>query len=94
MPEKIVHDHWFAVVTAVYGTIYYLPEPLIQYRLHAANQIGSQAFDFRYVAKKLINLRVTLMYDLRLMGGLPKVKRPILLEYGMVKLISNLRRLF
>ena len=94
MPEKIVHDHWFAVVTAVYGTIYYLPEPLIQYRLHAANQIGSQAFDFRYVAKKLINLRVTLMYDLRLMGGLPKVKRPMLLEYGMVKLISNLRRLF
>lgn len=94
MPIHVVHDHWFAIVTAIYGNIYYLPTPLIDYRLHAANQIGSQAFDFKYVIKKLIKMRTTLSYDLRLIKGLPKEKRPNLLEYALVKIISNLRRLF
>ena len=93
MPANVVHDHWFAIVTAIYGNIHYLPTPLINYRLHASNQIGSQAFDSKYVIKKLLKMRATLSYDLRLIKGLPEAKRPNLLQYALVKFISNVRRL-
>ena len=94
MPEKVVHDHWFAIVAALYGDVFYLPEPLVKYRLHASNQVGSQTFNFRYVVKKLINLRTTIFFDLRLIRSLPKAQRPYLLRYAVVKLMANLRRLF
>ena len=94
MPDKVVHDHWFAVVTAIYGNVRYLPAPLIYYRLHAANQIGSQTFNLAYVAKKLVNLRATILYDLRLLKGLPFTKRPMLITYALVKVMANLRRVF
>lgn len=94
MPGKVVHDHWFAVVTAMYGSVYFLPQPLICYRLHADNQIGSQTFNFGYVMKKLMNMRATILYDLRLLGSLPKADRPSLLNYIVVKVLANLKRIF
>tara|TARA_B110000090_G_scaffold180160_1_gene204895 strand:- start:26 stop:889 length:864 start_codon:yes stop_codon:yes gene_type:complete len=94
MPEKVVHDHWFAIIATLYGDVFYLPEPLVKYRLHASNQVGSQTFNFRYVVKKLINLRTTILFDLRLIRSLPKAHRPYLLRYAVVKLMANLRRIF
>ena len=94
MPEKVVHDHWFAIIATLYGDVFYLPEPLVKYRLHASNQVGSQTFNFRYVVKKLINLRTTILFDLRLIRSLPKAHRPYLLRYAVVKLMANLRRVF
>ena len=94
MPEKVVHDHWFAIIATLYGDVFYLPEPLVKYRLHASNQVGSQTFNFRYVVKKLINLRTTILFDLRLVRSLPKAHRPYLLRYAVVKLMANLRRVF
>ena len=94
IPEKVVHDHWFAIIATLYGDVFYLPEPLVKYRLHASNQVGSQTFNFRYVVKKLINLRTTILFDLRLIRSLPKAHRPYLLRYAVVKLMANLRRVF
>lgn len=94
IPVGVVHDHWFAVVTSICGSIFFLPAPLIYYRLHADNQIGSQTFNFDYVMKKIVNLNATILYDLRLLSGLPKSYRPSILTYIAVKVIANLRRIF
>lgn len=39
-PTTWVHDEWLAVVASVGGGIAMVPEPLIDYRQHGANQIG------------------------------------------------------
>ncbi|MBI1349336.1 glycosyltransferase [bacterium] len=43
IPTTWVHDAWIAIlVAAMRGRIVMLPEPLIDYRLHASQQIGAQ----------------------------------------------------
>ena len=39
-PDAAVHDHWIALVAATCGELIPLDEPLIDYRVHAANAIG------------------------------------------------------
>lgn len=41
MHDFFVHDHWLALVSASEGEVSYINEPLIKYRLHDNNQIGS-----------------------------------------------------
>jgi glycosyltransferase involved in cell wall biosynthesis len=36
-----VHDHWLSLFAASKGSITYVAEPLIKYRIHGNNQIGS-----------------------------------------------------
>lgn len=36
-----VHDHWLSLFAASKGSISYVAEPLIKYRIHGNNQIGS-----------------------------------------------------
>lgn len=36
-----VHDHWLTLLAATLGRISYSPHPLISYRIHGNNQIGS-----------------------------------------------------
>lgn len=40
-PESWVHDHWLAIVAALTGRLVLVPEKLIDYRQHGANQIGA-----------------------------------------------------
>jgi glycosyltransferase involved in cell wall biosynthesis len=40
-PTPWVHDEWLAAVAAATGRVDVLPEPLIDYRQHATNQIGA-----------------------------------------------------
>lgn len=42
LPFSMYHsyDHWIALISSCYGRIAYLDEPLIRYRLHAANTLG------------------------------------------------------
>jgi glycosyltransferase involved in cell wall biosynthesis len=40
MPDFYMHDHYLAISASYLGTIKYLPQPLIYYRQHTANQIG------------------------------------------------------
>lgn len=39
-PSSWVHDEWLAMVAATGGGVAVVPEPLIDYRQHGANQIG------------------------------------------------------
>ncbi|QLP48988.1 glycosyltransferase family 2 protein [Klebsiella michiganensis] len=36
-----MHDHWFAFHAALYGNIYFLDKPLVNYRQHQSNVVGS-----------------------------------------------------
>ncbi len=41
-PLQWVHDEWLAIIAAAVGRIDVLEQPLIDYRQHAANQIGAR----------------------------------------------------
>ena len=60
--EFYVHDHWLSLVSASKGKISYIAEPLIRYRIHDNNQIGSKMLDGikskeDYFEKKLLKDR-------------------------------------
>jgi glycosyltransferase involved in cell wall biosynthesis len=38
------HDHWLAIYSSVKGSIGYVSEPLVRYRIHSSNQIGNKRF--------------------------------------------------
>ena len=40
--SAVMHDHWIALVAAVFGRIVYLPEATYDYRQHAENVIGAR----------------------------------------------------
>jgi len=40
--DEFVHDHWLAIQAAVKGSLGYIKEPLVLYRIHSGNQIGNQ----------------------------------------------------
>lgn len=42
IPEEWVHDEWLAAVAAATGRLRLVPEALIDYRQHGANQIGAR----------------------------------------------------
>ena len=42
IPGEWVHDEWLAAVAAAVGRVRLVPEPLIDYRQHGANQIGAR----------------------------------------------------
>ena len=45
LPEKskyILHDYWTALIVSRFGKMAYIDEPLVKYRQHIKNRIGSQ----------------------------------------------------
>ena len=54
IPSQWVHDEWLASVAAATGRVRLLPEPLIDYRQHGANEIGARRPTF---ADKIARLR-------------------------------------
>lgn len=42
--EAIMHDWWLAIVAAAFGTIRFVPEPLVGYRQHTGNAIGAKQY--------------------------------------------------
>lgn len=42
IPGEWVHDEWLAAIAAAVGRVRLLPEPLIDYRQHGANEIGAR----------------------------------------------------
>ena len=54
MPAEWVHDEWLAAIAASVGRVRLLPEPLIDYRQHGANEIGARRPG---LADKLARLR-------------------------------------
>jgi glycosyltransferase involved in cell wall biosynthesis len=54
IPGEWVHDEWLAAIAAATGRLRLVPEPLIDYRQHGANQIGARR---PTLADKLARLR-------------------------------------
>ena len=51
----IMHDWWCSLVAAYFGTISFVNEPLLSYRQHESNSVGSiQITDFHYIIKKIM----------------------------------------
>src|SRR5439155_22468886 len=40
-PAAVLHDWWITACAAAFGTIRYLPEPLVLYRQHGRNAVGA-----------------------------------------------------
>lgn len=54
-----VHDEWLAVIAAATGsgTVGFIPEPIIDYRQHGANQIGVRKLSLRGKIRRLMQPR-------------------------------------
>ena len=46
-PEGAIHDEWIALVNAARGGLRFIPDALIRYRQHTANQIGLRSSSWR-----------------------------------------------
>jgi glycosyltransferase involved in cell wall biosynthesis len=51
-PKFRMHDWWYALIAAAFGTISYLDRPLVLYRQHANNTIGAAAAGIKIEKKK------------------------------------------
>lgn len=54
--DACVHDHWYALVASAFGRIVPIPQPLIEYRQHAANVTGAKKWGVPYVVGRARNL--------------------------------------
>ncbi len=43
--DEVEHDAWIALVLAAIAPVVFIPDPLLWYRQHAANQIGAKRLD-------------------------------------------------
>jgi Glycosyltransferases involved in cell wall biogenesis len=56
--NAIMHDWWIGIkVLQSNGIIDFIPEPLILYRQHQENAVGSKKIDIKYFLLKFLNLR-------------------------------------
>jgi glycosyltransferase involved in cell wall biosynthesis len=53
-PGSWVHDEWLGVVAAAAGRVDFLAEPLVDYRQHAANEIGAKKLGLRHYIGRII----------------------------------------
>lgn len=52
--KAIMHDWWLALLASTVGRISYVPDPLVKYRQHAANALGSvERSGLRFTLSKL-----------------------------------------
>jgi glycosyltransferase involved in cell wall biosynthesis len=42
IPRAAYHDEWIALISAAFGELHFIGERLVQYRQHAANQLGGR----------------------------------------------------
>lgn len=53
--HEVMHDWWFYLTAACYGTVIYDSEPLLYYRQHGKNVMGSGATKYSRLARRLRN---------------------------------------
>lgn len=46
--KYLIHDYWIALVVSMYGRISYIDEPLIKYRQHGNNQVGTDKLSTKF----------------------------------------------
>ena len=50
--EAVMHDHWVALVAAIFGKIIYLDEPTVLYRQHDRNYYGASNYGWSYFFRR------------------------------------------
>tara|TARA_B100000242_G_scaffold52490_1_gene31421 strand:+ start:28876 stop:29703 length:828 start_codon:yes stop_codon:yes gene_type:complete len=93
IPDGLIHDHWFSVLTSLEGKVIFLPISLVKYRIHNKNQIGISIFNYSYLLNKFVQIKKTLRHDFMLINSLPISKRPNLIKYIITKVSVNISRL-
>lgn len=53
IPKEFLHDGWTAVITAYYGHVEYIHEPLLYYRQHESNVLGAHNIGILYYFNKI-----------------------------------------
>jgi glycosyltransferase involved in cell wall biosynthesis len=56
IPAGFVHDEWIGLVIAAHEALRFIPDPLIRYRQHGANQIGLRRWTQSQRLRRLIRL--------------------------------------
>lgn len=102
--EAVMHDWWYALTAAAFGSIGFVDEPLILYRQHGANQVGAKsASDLTFLAaralqKKKAKQAMDATYSQakafleQYSGELPDSDRKLLLDYISIPLKNKLGR--
>lgn len=63
--EIIMHDWWIGLIGAAFGKVVYLDEPLLKYRQHGDNEVGSLgAIGYILTNINKLKLQRKLLYDL------------------------------
>lgn len=54
--EVLMHDWWLALIASRYGTIHFIDKPLLGYRQHSMNLLGSGGKGLKYILKSIKRL--------------------------------------
>jgi glycosyltransferase involved in cell wall biosynthesis len=58
LDDAVMHDWWVGLVARALGRVGFVPEPLVLYRQHAGNTLGSvHRGGVRFIVRKLLNIR-------------------------------------
>jgi glycosyltransferase involved in cell wall biosynthesis len=61
--DEFVHDHWLAIHASVKGSLGYIKEPLVLYRIHSGNQIGNKRLVNIYTLSDYVYWRIEKQID-------------------------------
>ena len=76
--EAPMHDQWFALVAALTGSVFFVPEQTIKYRMHSNNVVGAKP---KALISKLFSLKkivVNAYYDARYASKLLSISKALL----------------
>lgn len=90
-PNYVQHDQWIAVITAHYGKVSYLHEPLLLYRQHGHNVLGALNIGASYFMKKMGNIKKQTRIYYSFYKNLPF--RPNIIKWSCLKIYYSLKRL-
>jgi glycosyltransferase involved in cell wall biosynthesis len=89
-----LYDQWIAIKVAKYGKIIFLNEPLVKYRQHSSNVLGSFRFSKKYLLNKVKYIPYYIRSWIRLKSELKmdfSVKRVLLfkVKYNLGKIFHS-----
>lgn len=55
IPKVIIHDQWVSILACKFGVISYVNRPLVLYRQHDKNVVGSALVNIKYLLRKILS---------------------------------------
>jgi glycosyltransferase involved in cell wall biosynthesis len=87
IPPEWLHDEWLAIVAAAVGRTAFVPEQLLDYRQHGANQVGARK---RGVAERAARIAEPRAHRLRLLADRSAALRERLTELEVAESVTRL----